>query len=391
MSDQKRPAPELDPRSMFALGGGRIGQQLERMQAARGSRLSVGRLAVLSVAVTWLPLLVLGVIEGVAWGDMVRVPFLKDFLPYGQFLIAAPLLILGQVALGRRLGLAALELRQSDVLAPEDTPVLDALLVRAMGLWRGRGVDIGILLLTLTATVLSFWGTREYLTGAWQYDGTRVTMPGWWFLLVSQSVIRFLILQWVWRLVLWAWVLWRTSRLRLLPQPVHPDRAGGLAFLGGTQVAFGTLVFAFGVQLSCVTADAVRYHCADLMEYKGYVIAFVLVTITVLLAPLLVFAPKLARAREECLMFLTRSGYRAAHYLDRQLRASKEGALPTDDVSGLTDFGPLYENARLMRPVPMEWRHVTYLLLSAALPFVPLVFLVMPAKEVFETLVKLVV
>jgi hypothetical protein len=170
---------------------------------------------------------------------------------------------------------------------------------------------------------------------------------------------------------------------------VHPDRAGGLAFLGGTQAAFGGLAFAFGVQLSCVVADAVSYHGADLMEYKGQIFAYVLFVLILLLTPLFVFAPKLARRREEYLAFLSNSGYRAAAYLERKLHESKEGELPTEDVSGLTDFGPLYENARLMRPVPLELRHVVAIALAAIVPFLPLAFLVMPAKEVFRTLAKL--
>jgi hypothetical protein len=383
MTAQEKAAPDLDPRTMFALGGGWIGQKV-------GPPRSAHHMVLLSVAVTWLPLLVLSIVDGAAWGDSVRIPFLKDFLPYGKFLIAVPVLILGQVVLGRRLGLAAHQLRQSDVLMREDTPVLDALLVRIEVLWRGLGANVVILFLAFAATALSFWGAREYLTGGWPYDGERMTLPGWWFLLVSQSVLRFLALQWMWRLVLWAWVLWKTSRLRLQPNPAHPDRAGGLAFLGGTQAAFGSLIFAFGIQLSCVAADAITYHGAQLAEFKGYAIAFVLFTLALMLVPLLVFVPVLARAREECVMFMSGSGYRAAQFLDRQLRASKEGELPTDDVSGLADFGPLYENARLMRIVPLELRHVAYLIVCAAGPFAPLVFLVMPARDVFKVLAQMV-
>ena len=60
---------------------------------------------------TWLPLLFLAAAEGVAWGDRVEVPLLKDFLPYGQFLLVVPALVLGEILVGRRLGWAAAELR----------------------------------------------------------------------------------------------------------------------------------------------------------------------------------------------------------------------------------------------------------------------------------------
>jgi hypothetical protein len=263
------------------------------------------------------------------------------------------------------------------------------LLMRAVAWWRGRSVNTVLLLLTCAATGVSLWVEREWLTGGWQYAGERTTLPGWWYLLVSMPVMRFLALRWLWRLLLWSWVLWGASRLRLQPRPTHPDRAGGLAFLGATQAEFGLLAFAFGVQLSCLIADAVTFRGADLMTFRGHVIAFVVIVLIVLLLPLLVFAPKLVRAREENLVSLSGSGYLGADHLERQLRADRNPELPTNEISGLADFGVLFENARRMRYLPLELRHIFILTMAAVLPFLPLVFLVMPVKEVFQTLVKL--
>jgi hypothetical protein len=391
MTDRGGSAPVPDVEALFALGGGRVSRGLERLQLARGARLHTGRVAVLLAAVTWLPLLALAAIEGVAWGDAVHVPFVMDFLPYGQFLIAVPVLVLGQVTVGRYLIRAVAELRTSDVLDSKDTPVLDAVLARTVQRWRGWGVDLVLLVLTCAATVVSLWGAKEWLTGGWQVAGEGMTLAGWWYLLISLPVMRFLALRWVWRLLLWAWVLWRVSRLELHPRPTHPDRAGGLAFLGATQAAFGVLVFAFGVQLSCLIADAVHFRGAEIMAFRGQVVAFVVIVVVVLLLPLLVFAPKLVQAREEQLLFLSGSAHRGAGDLARKLRASRAGELPVDAVSGLSDFSVLYDHARLMRPVPLETQHILALVLAAVTPFLPLIFLVMPAREVLRTLARLLI
>jgi hypothetical protein len=166
--------------------------------------------------------------------------------------------------------------------------------------------------------------------------------------------------------------------------------AGGLAFLGATQAAFGVLVFAFGVQLSCALADLVSYRGADLMAFSGHIAAFVLMAVTVLLLPLLPFAPILVRAREESLVFLRGSGSRGAKHLERQLRESTSRELPGEEISAQSDLGVLYENARWMKPVPLELQHIFQMLLAAVLPFMPLVFLVIPAREVLQMLVRLV-
>jgi len=390
MIDRHEGPMDLDIEAMVGLGDGTVSRGLERLRLGRGLRLRTGRVAVLLAAVTWLPLLVLAVVEGVAWGDAVQVPFLVDYLPYGQLLIAIPVLVIGELAAARFLILALKELRRSEVLDAEDRPEFDAVLKKAIERWSGRMVNAGVLIPTCSAILLSLWGAKEWLTGGWQVAGDGMTLAGWWYLLISLPVMRFLALRWLWRMLLWGWVLWRVSRLELYPRPAHPDRAGGLAFLGGTQAAFGILVFAFGVQLSCLIADAVHFRGANLLDFRGQLIAFVVIVVVGLLLPLLVFAPKLVRVREEQVLSLSGSAHRGAGDLARKLRASRAGEIPTDAVSGLTDFGVLYENARLMRPVPLETQHVLALVLAAVAPFLPLVLLVMPAREVVRTLARLI-
>jgi hypothetical protein len=390
MTDHDNKATEPDAESLFFPGGGRVSRGLERFQLVREERLRAGRVALLLVAVTWLPLLFLAAIDGVAWGDRVEVTLLKDFLPYGQLLLVVPALVIGEILVTRRLGWAAAELRQSGILSPEDTAAWDGVLSSAVQRWRGRGVSSVLVLLTLAVTALWFWRTREWLTGEWQYVEGEMTLSGWWYSLVSVVVLRFLIALWLWRLLLWAWVLWRTARLDLSPQPTHPDRAGGLAFFGAAQSAFGLLVFAFAVQLSCGLADVVSYREENLWAYTGHVTAFVLMSVMVLLLPLLAFAPKLMRARGSSLVFLRASGYRGAQQLERQLREGGSLESLSEDISAQSDLGELYENARWMKPVPLELQHLFVMVAAALLPFLPLVFLVIPAQEVFQAMVRLV-
>ena len=148
-------------------------------------------------------------------------------------------------------------------------------------------------------------------------------------------------------------------------------------------------MFAFSVQLSCLIADAVWFRGADLMSFKGHVLMFIIISVLLLILPLVVFIPTLVRAREESLVSLSGSGYRGAENLDSKLRSPRDRELPESMISGLADFGVLYDNARLMWPLPLELRHIFSLVAAAVLPFLPLVFLVVPAQEVLRTLVEL--
>ena len=130
------PTPDL--RFMSAADDGRWGRLLGRLRLVRPGGIDPRVAVFWSVGLVWLPLLVLSLVEGVAWGGDLDVPFLKDFLPYGQFLLAIPAFMISEVVIGRRLSLAAAELRRSDVLSPEDSPALDTVLRRAAHAWRGR-------------------------------------------------------------------------------------------------------------------------------------------------------------------------------------------------------------------------------------------------------------
>ena len=358
------------------------------LRVVRGGRVDLRAAILGSIVITWLPLLALSLLAGVAWDGQIGVPFLRDFLPYGQFLIAVPALLLAERIIPERLNEAAAELVRSNVVAPADGAELQRYLDRASTLWGGPIVTGTIVAVTLAATIASFVEARDWLTGSWQVSDGALTLPGWWYLVVSLPILRFLELRWIWRLMVWVRFLWRVPSLELYPRPSHPDRAGGLAFLGEAQLAFSWLVLAFGAQISCLIADQVYFQGADLMASRGYVAAFVAISVLILLLPLLAFTPRLARARYDGILYLSGRGFEGAGAVEDHLRASK-GSVPADDVSGLADYGVLLDNARMMRPAPLELRHVVVLVLIALLPFLPLVFLVMPAQEVLRTLAHL--
>ena len=81
MSEFESTTPYGDVAATLGLGNGAVLLGTEGLQFIRGARFQAGRLAVLLAAVTWLPLLTLSIIEGVAWGHAVHVPFVMDYLP----------------------------------------------------------------------------------------------------------------------------------------------------------------------------------------------------------------------------------------------------------------------------------------------------------------------
>ena len=78
-------------------------------QLWRGTRLTddamrlLHRRVLAMVLLAWVPLLLLSVAEGHAWGDRIRLPFLHDVELHVRLLIALPLLILAEIFVHQRM------------------------------------------------------------------------------------------------------------------------------------------------------------------------------------------------------------------------------------------------------------------------------------------------
>src|SRR5215475_2155477 len=53
--------------------------------------------------VAWLPLLVFTILEGNAWGNATKLPFLMDIEAYARFLIGMPLLVVAELVVHERM------------------------------------------------------------------------------------------------------------------------------------------------------------------------------------------------------------------------------------------------------------------------------------------------
>jgi hypothetical protein len=84
--------PELDTCSLVQ--GGPLYQLMVRMRLVIGE--SYIRMAIVFVALTWLPLLILSVWRGSATGADVQIPFLRDYAVHARFLISLPILTLAE-------------------------------------------------------------------------------------------------------------------------------------------------------------------------------------------------------------------------------------------------------------------------------------------------------
>ena len=192
------------------------------------------RVAVLTL-LAWLPLLVLSAIGGVAFSG-VPIPFLKDLDAQVRLLVALPLLLAAEKVVHERIGPAVALFRGEGVVPPGDAARFAEIEASTMR-WRNSFV-VELCLLAVAFTMgHTVWTERLALhKDVWFASATpsgfEFSRAGLWYAWFSLPLFQFLLLRWWYRLLLWFRFLFLVSRLNLNLSPSHPDRAGGLGFLG---------------------------------------------------------------------------------------------------------------------------------------------------------------
>jgi hypothetical protein len=378
--------------------GGPLFQALRRAHLA-GDALQLVRRRIVAIATfVWVPLLLLSVADGKAWGDAVTVPFLYDIDAHARFLVALPLLIIAELVVHRRMRAIVEQFVTLGLVRGAVRERFDAAIASAMRLRNSVVAEVLLIVLVYGVGILVFW--RHYAalaTPTWyatpEGGELRLQLAGWWYVLVSLPLFQFILLRWYFRLFIWARFLWHVSRMDVAYVPMHPDRNGGIGFVSRIGYAFAPLLLAQGTLHAGMLANKIIFEGAVLTAFKLDVFAFVVIMVGVVLAPLLVFIPPLARAK--------RAGTReyshlAKRYVDefeaKWLRGEAPGGEPlvgSADVQSLADMGNSFEVVRGMRLVPITRDTLLQLVVVTLLPLAPLLLTMISPEELLGQLVKI--
>jgi hypothetical protein len=225
--------------------GGPIYQLLRRAHL-HGDHLEFLKRRLLSITlVAWLPLLLLATL-GSATGSVGRLSFLHDVEVHVRFLVALPVLIAAELLVHLRVRPLVRRFVQWRIVSYQDLPRFDSAIESAVRLRNSIPLEVGLWLLVYTVG-LWVWNDRIGLNAATWYamPGGRwhLTPAGFWYVFVSIPILQFILLRWYLRFFIWYRFLWQVSRINLHLVPTHPDRCGGLAFLGKSVYAFGPILF----------------------------------------------------------------------------------------------------------------------------------------------------
>jgi hypothetical protein len=341
----------------------------------------------LLILLTWVPLVLLSLLQG----GRVTIPLLHDPVIYSRFLFVVPLLELAHVVVGASLGVQTRHFLESGLVAEPDRPAFESARAAAIRLRGSVVAEVVIAALAFTVSVLSRVVAKLAVADStWERMGTAITAAGWWYILVSLPILFFLLLRWVWTFLLWAVFLFRVSRLDLELTPTHPDRAGGLGFLGWGLASFAVVLLAVSAVLSGSLAGEIVFRGSSLDQLKYHIIIFVVVAIAILHAPLLVFSGRLGRCRFQGLLeFGTLIGRHDRAFDEKWIKTrgtDQASLLGSPDVPSLSDIGTIYEHVERMQLIPFDKKALLVLITAALIPMIPLVGTAIPLGEILSKL-----
>lgn len=389
------PVPDLPDFSLVL--GGPLYQLWRRLWLAGPALELVARRMLGIPTIAWLPLLLLTAHEGFAVGHAVRVPFLYDLEVHARYLLAIPLLLVAELVVHQRMRVVVRQFLDTGIVTSATLPAFRAAIVSAMRLRNSLAVELGMVVFVF-GFGWTIWQGGSGLTGSTWYaivDGAsyRLTGAGKWYVHVSIPIFQFLLLRWYFRLVVWFLFLRRVSRLPLRLTPTHPDRAGGLGFLGLASHAFVPVILAQSVALSAGLGGRILFHGKTLVSFQYEVIAFIILQLLLVLGPPTVFM--------KTLLNLKRQGRReygvlAARYTSEFHEKWIQGGAPAEepllgssDIQSLADLANSYAVVGEMKPVPFGRDTIVQVIGAAVIPLVPLALSIVPADEIVKRLIGL--
>lgn len=352
--------------------------------------------ALVAICAGWIPLLVLAAAQSLFLQDGALNSFLTDYGVHARSLIAAPLLLLAEAACLPRLSAIARHFGDAGLVRQSDRDAFRAVEASTLRLRDSARLEVVVVAIAITLVATLAITVPLHFFPQWHRMGVgpdaSISPAGFWHSFVSVPILMILLVGWLWRLAIWTRFLFLVSRLQLRLVPAHPDRAGGLKFVGISVQAFSFVAFPMAAIVAGTVANRVMHDHAAILSFRYVLLGFDALIAALFLGPLLVFVRKLMAAWRWGIF-----EYGAlARGLGRQMEkkwigqtASAE-ALDANDFSATTDLYSIAANVYGMTLFPVSLANLIILFVATILPFVPVILMSVSPDVLFQKLTGIV-
>lgn len=376
----------------FSLGvGGPFYRLLHILNLLKKPLLQCKRRIIFFSLLTWLPLLVLAMLGGVAFGG-VTVPFVYGIDVHVRFLVVLSMLIYAEVIAHDRIQVVVEQFLKCNIIAIKDRTRFDRIITSSI---RFRDSVIAELVLIILVYTIGHWISTKYLSlgvSSWfavsTNDTAKLTPAGYWYVFISLPIFQFILLRWYFRMAVWYQFLWRISRLPLQLNSLHPDRAGGLGFLAYSIYAIEPFLLAHSVLLSGVIFNRIWNTGAAVFDFKLEIISILIFVLIIPLMPLLFFIFQMVKEKR---MGTLNYGVIANRYVNdfRQkwvtsIPKNSTSLLGSSDIQSLADLFNSFEVSNKMRVTPFGKSNMIVLVILTTLPLIPLILTIIPLEKIIS-------
>jgi hypothetical protein len=372
-------------------------QLVRRLPAFKSLVESPACRALAAVAITWLPLLVLSIHDGLAlYGS--PLPFLKDIQTQIRMLVTLPLYIVAGHQAHRIVTPVMTLFVKHGVVRDHEREKFTSILRTASG-WNHSVVLRFAVIAIIFFFGYGFWKQElasRQLSAWYDKQGTSditLTSAGSWFIWIANPIFQYLHILWFLRLLLYAVMLARIAALDLHLIATHPDRAGGIGFLGGAVYGFTELLVAEGAAVAGVLANRIFHERRPLTLFTADIAFTTLIVAIMVLGPMCVFAPRLLKAKRQGLADYGAVSTRYVRAFESawvlgEAEAEGRELLGANDVQSLADMANSYQVVVQMRLVPFSNLTAIKVVESFLLPISPLLLTVIPVEDLVMKLVR---
>jgi hypothetical protein len=388
-----KPSEYLEGKDFSLVLGGPFFQLLRKVHLTGNALELIKQRTIIIALLTWLPLFVLSVIKGQAWGESSNLPFIEDFEVHIRFLIAVPLMIVAELLVHQRMRLVVVQFEERDLIPEPSLVQFRNAIGSALRLRNSLLAEVLILVLIYVIGYNVVWERSMAVeTTAWFTEPSvgkgDLSLAGIWFRYVSLPLFQFLLLRWYYRIFIWARFLFQVSRIKLKLLPTHPDYVGGLGFLSNIVYAFIPLAVVHGAVLAGMISNHIFHEGAVLLDFKIGIIIIVLVVLCIVILPLFSFSAQLNDTwRIGCIEY-GKLASRYAQAFDIRwigVNSTVDNVIAnTSDIQGLADMANSYRIVEKMQSLPIKRNDIIMLAAATVAPLFPLLLTMMPLSELIK-------
>ncbi|MEM8630204.1 MAG: hypothetical protein AAGF74_03120 [Pseudomonadota bacterium] len=374
--------------------GGPFVALMEQLNIWRQDRDTRIQRAAILVALAWGVPLILSVFEEHAIGPVEAEPYLLSLNAWARYFLAVGLFVLTEKKVADMLRSILGRFFDAPIVAESSRDEAVRAVTRALERRNSRGAEGVILVIAALATLFtSQIVLRGSVEPSWilQPDSEgvlRFTVAGIWGIFISGTIFFFLLFRWLWRFIIWSRLLSDFSNLDLRLAVQHPDKSGGLGFIGLTPIAFAPLVFVVSLWIAPVTAQLLARGELTTTAFTVVMAAWLGFVHIALALPLLTFTEPLEELKKRT-MRITGAQATRGLYEREELQRSGEAPLPSGPAPAFPPSGN-YAAADAMSTVLFNRASIVPVSLAALIPLALAGATQFPFREVLQILKKLV-